>query len=379
MKKFNRNLSIVAIAVLATFQAHAEIRINGFANLTGGITSSDDELYGYDDRVSFGSQSLFAIQVSGDINDKMSATGQLVARGSDDYNTSFEWAYLTYQTSDNTSVSAGRLRMPLFRYSASLDVGYSYHWVVAPQSVYDVAFNNIDGIQADYSNYSGDLEYTLQVTAGTVENELTIGGASGDLEIENVISLTADVTYQNWKFRGVYATAKASFNLPDLEAPLGMLAQIAPELSDKLEVSDDSGVFYGLSVEYDSYDWFVAAELTSIEIDESFYPDETNYYVTAGLRTGKWTPFITYEKSDLNDGPKYLSKIGGYPSQFQTVLSELLVGIQEPAITEDTTLSIGVRYDLDINMALKADVVRFTNDINENEDTLLRFAVNYIF
>ena len=110
-------MSALALAVSST--ANAEIRINGFANLVGGITSSDDSLYGFDEDINFSEQSLFAIQVSGDINERMTATGQLVARGSDDYNADFEWAYLTYAATDNVSVSAGRLRMPLFKYSAS--------------------------------------------------------------------------------------------------------------------------------------------------------------------------------------------------------------------------------------------------------------------
>jgi hypothetical protein len=379
MKSLNKSLSIVAVAVLASFQAQADIRINGFANLTGGITSTDDTLYGYDDRVSFGSQSLFAIQVSGDISDKITATGQLVARGNDNYNASFEWAYITYQTSDNTSVSAGRMRMPLFRYSASLDVGYSYHWVVAPQSIYNVAFNNIEGVRLDYSGYTGDLEYTFQLTTGSIENEFSLGEADGNLTIDNVIALTGDFTYLNWKFRGVYATAKSTLDIPALDGPLSTLAQISPELSNKLSASDDTGIFYGLSIEYDAYDWFVAAEMTGIKIDDSFYQDESNFYVTAGIRTGKWTPFITYEKSDLNDGPKFLSDIGGFPAPFQPALTQLVVGIQTPAISEDSTLSAGVRYDLDTNTALKADIVKFTNDISEEEDTLLRFAVNYVF
>lgn len=379
MNKLNKNLSVIAVAVLATFQAQAEIRINGFANLTGGITSSDDSLYDYDDNVSFGAQSLFAIQVSGDINDKMTATGQLVARGNNDYSAEFEWAYITYQTSDNTSLSAGRLRLPLFRYSASLDVGYSYHWVVAPQSVYAVPFNNIDGARFDYSGYTGDLEYTFQVTGGNVESEFTLAGADAGLSVDNVIALTGDFAYNNWKFRGVYATGKVTFDIPALAPAFAQLGQLSASLSDQLQADADSGIFYGGSIEYDAFDWFVAAEYTGVEIEDSFYPDEVNYYVTAGIRTGKWTPFITYEKSDLNNGPKFLSGVSGLPAAFQPGATQLVVGIQQPAVAEDNTISVGVRYDLDTNVALKADVVKRTNDIDENEDTLLRFAVNYVF
>lgn len=379
MSKLNKNLSIVAIAILATFQAQADIRINGFANFTGGVTGSDDSLYDYNEDISFDAQSLFAVQVSGDINDRMTATGQLVARGSNDYSAEFEWAYITYQTSDNTSISAGRLRLPLFRYSASLDVGYSYHWVVAPQSVYAVPFNNIDGARFDYSGYTGDLEYTFQVTAGNIKNDFTLAGESADLAVDNVVAITGDFAYNNWKFRGVYATGKVTLDVPVLDPAFAALGQISASLSDKLSASEDSGIFYGGSIEYDVYDWFVAAEFTGVEIEESFYPDESNFYVTAGIRSGKWTPFITYEKSDLNNGPKFLSEISGFPAAFQPGVTQLLVGIQQPAVSEDNTVSVGFRYDLDTNVALKADVSKRSNDIVDDEDTLLRFAVNYVF
>ena len=82
--------TLIALACAATFTANAEVRINGFANLIAGVTSSEDTLYGYDDKISFSEESLFAIQISGDVNDKITATGQLVARGADDYDPDFE-------------------------------------------------------------------------------------------------------------------------------------------------------------------------------------------------------------------------------------------------------------------------------------------------
>ncbi|MDM7860476.1 topoisomerase IV [Alteromonas sp. ASW11-36] len=371
-------MSAVALAVSSGVQA--DVRINGFANLVGGITSSDDSLYGYDDNVSFSPESLFAIQVSGDINERMTATGQLVARGEDDYDVAFEWAYLTFQATDDTSISAGRLRMPLFRYSASLDVGYSYHWVVAPQSVYNVPFNNIDGVRVDFNGYSDDLEYTFQLTGGKVENDFTLAGQSARLQINNVIVGTAEFTYLNWKFRGVAARGDVTFDIPALEPAFAQLGQIDSGLQSLLEANDDSGLFYGASIEYDAFDWFVAAEFTGAEIEDSFYPDETNFYVTAGLRSGKWTPFITYEKSDLNDGPKFVDRIAGFPAPLQVPLTQLVIGIQQPAISENDTTSVGVRYDYDTNVALKVDVSKYSDDLDESQDaTLVRFAVNYVF
>jgi hypothetical protein len=90
MKKLMSNLSILAASMMVIGHADAEVRVNGFANLTAGISASGDTLYGFTDRISFSEQSLFAIQVSGDINEKMTATGQIVARGSEDFEAGFE-------------------------------------------------------------------------------------------------------------------------------------------------------------------------------------------------------------------------------------------------------------------------------------------------
>jgi hypothetical protein len=310
----------------------------------------------------------------------MTETGQLVSRGSDDYDVDFEWAYITFDATDSTSISAGRLRMPLFRYSASLDVGYSYHWVVAPSSVYDVPFNNIDGIRADYSGYSGDLEYVFQLTAGKIESDFTLGGQPAELEVNSVLVGTAEFTYLNWKLRAVGARGTTTFDIPALEPALAQLGQIDPGLQNLLAAEDDSGIFYGVRLEYDAFDWFIGAEFTGVEIEDSFYPDESNMYVTAGIRNGKWTPYISYEMSDLNDGFKFLDRVGGYPEPFQVPLTQLLVGIQQPAVSENDTASIGVRYDYDTNVAFKADVTKYSDDLDDTNDaTLVRFAVNYVF
>lgn len=373
-------LTLSAIALAISGQVQAEVRINGFANLVGGITSNDDALYGYTEDISFNEESLFAIQVSGDINDRMTATGQLVSRGADDYDVDFEWAYMTFEASDSTSISAGRLRMPIFRYSASLDVGYSYHWVIAPQSVYDVPYNNIDGIRIDYSGYSGDLEYLFQVTGGKIDSDFTLGGQPAELEVNNVLVGTAEFTYLNWKLRAVGARGNTTFDIPALEPALAQLGQIDPNLQALVAAEDDSGIFYGISIEYDAFDWFIAAELTGVEIEDSFYPDESNMYVTAGFRSGKWTPFVSHERADLNDGLKFLDRVSGYPEPFQVPLTQLLVGIQQSAVAENATTSLGVRYDYDTNVAFKADVTKYSDDLDDSNDaTLVRFAVNYVF
>ena len=106
-------LALLSLAGLFAAPTFAEIQINGFANLIGGMTLDDDEaVYGYDSDFTFNPASVFGLQVRGDVSDKLSATAQLVGRGSEDYDASFEWAYMTYALSSNSSISAGRVRLP---------------------------------------------------------------------------------------------------------------------------------------------------------------------------------------------------------------------------------------------------------------------------
>ena len=135
MKKLS--VAVAICCALATSNASAEVRINGFASIVGGKSlDSDQTLYGYDDDISFKNESVFALQLTADLQEKLSATAQIVARGENDFDADFEWAYLTYEISDELQISAGKMRAPFYRYSDFLDVGYTYRWVRPPQSVY---------------------------------------------------------------------------------------------------------------------------------------------------------------------------------------------------------------------------------------------------
>jgi hypothetical protein len=365
-------LSSIAFAI-ASSAAQSEVRINGFANFVGGITSSDTPIYGYDSDVNFANESVFAVQITGDVNDKVTATGQLVARGEDNYSASFEWAYLTYSASDNLSVSAGRFRLPLFIYSSSLDIGYSYNWVSAPQSVYDVPFQNLDGLRFDYSNYVDEFEYSIQLAVGTYENENEIYTNKGD----NTVVISGEGIYGILKMRAVYGRANSTLNVYDLESTFNQLQQVLPTaLYDNLEHNDDTGEFMGLGLEANAGSWFLASEVTSVEIEDSYSRKDLSYYVTAGLRFGKLTTSLTYEATESDDDFKFVDSISQMPAELQPSL----FGIQTVFDGDSEAQTLGIRYDYDTNIALKLDGTHYTDNLNsDNDANLVRFAVNYIF
>jgi hypothetical protein len=144
---------MVALLVSAA-GASAEINFRGFGSVVGGQAVSVDEgqkVLGYTDTVNFKQDSLMALQMDSDLGDGLSATMQLISRGKDDFDLNVEWAYLTYELTDELQVSAGRIRAPFYRYSDFLDVRYAYNWVTAPERVYAFDFPGYDGLSFLYN------------------------------------------------------------------------------------------------------------------------------------------------------------------------------------------------------------------------------------
>lgn len=111
MKNMKKSLLAASIMVAAA-SAQADVTINGFGNVVGGIASSDDVVLNFDDNIDFQNDSLFALQFSSDVSDKITATAQVLSRGEDDFDVAFEWAYLSYEVNNNWTVTAGRSRLP---------------------------------------------------------------------------------------------------------------------------------------------------------------------------------------------------------------------------------------------------------------------------
>jgi hypothetical protein len=369
--------TLLATALTAAFilPAHADLRINGFANLIGGVTGSEESLYGYDDKFNFSEESLFALQASSAINEKMSATVQILARGSDDYDPDFEWAYIAYRVTNRTTLSAGRFRIPLFKYSDSLDVGYSHQWVSVPQAVYDVPFNNIDGFRLDYADFVGDWEFKLGAAAGTFENDVSGGVITGD----STYMVNFEVSNDWLNLRAVYGSTEASFSQAQLNGIIGQVAQANAGFADFLAIDEDTATFVGAGFTIDRFSWFLAGEYTNIEIADSYTPTDEAMYVTAGFRAGKWTPSLTYSVFE-GDEVKGVEELAALGQPLQAALTPTVLGINAQFAQNYTVATATIRYDYAANVALKLEYSQYTDDLVESRDaSLVRFAINYVF
>ncbi|TMP34243.1 porin [Pseudoalteromonas rubra] len=295
------------VAALSSTALHAEVNISGFASITGGqvLSGSGVPQFGleptfladypivsaYKEDFSLSPESLIGLQVSGDLGEGLSVTGQIVARGANDYDAEFEWAYVSYDINDSWTLQAGKKRLPLFYYSDFYDVGYAYVWMRAPADNYTWQIFNYEGVNLLYSGSIGDWGVTANVYTGReddTENKLLseFFFQTPTREIwEDILGGVVQLSY-DWlelRFTHMRYTNKRFRNGE-------------PEMWNGSDSRD--GKFYGLAANADFGNVFILSEFNRLDLDG----DLDTYMISAGYRFDSITPYIMYSNFEQKDG-----------------------------------------------------------------------------
>mgnify|MGYP000571591917 FL=1 len=376
MKKLS--VAVAVCAVLASSYASAEVRINGFASIVGGKSlDSDQTLYGYDDDISFKNESKFALQLSADLQEKLTATAQIIARGEDDFDATFEWAYVTYEYSDELQFSAGKMRVPFYKYSDFLDVGYAYRWVRPPRSVYGIPFSTYEGLSVVYNNQLGDWDSTLQGFYGAFDGDIDVFGDSLPAELNNLGGINWSLSYEWFSARAAYIVADTSISSNDSDL-IGLVEVLntngLTSTANDLITDEDETTFVGIgfSIDYDNF--LFDAEYTQFEVEGSILAEQSQYYASAGYRIDDVIVHFTYEKNDDKHDSSRFNTLESIPLLNTTVNFAL-----ESMRAESNVYTIGARYDFHPSAAFKIDFSRFDDDITDTETDVVAVGVDLVF
>ena len=366
VKPFSALLSSALFMTTGAVNA-ADVNINGFLSVGGGQLSNDkieEGFAGYDDKTSFIPDGIIGIQLSSQINDKTSATAQLVSRGTADYDTEAAWAYITYQLTDDLSAKVGRIRTPLFYYSDFLEVGYAYNWIRPSPLVYRFDFgSSLDGVDLTKSFSIGNAEGSIQAYYGRLSGV--------DLEFTDTISVEGDTT----DFTGIALNlsngnlnGRLSYHQADFSSELTNPALVTVDPSFAIfNAEEESVTFYEAALVYDDGNWFAMGEWTSFETNLRYDLDDTAYLLSAGKRFNDVMVHATYAKQEEDSEPGRL-------------------------FTDDTerqTMALGIRYDYDAGTAFKFEIEQLDVDLGDQQNPLLpstddstvlySFAIDVVF
>lgn len=175
----------------------SRLDINGFA--TASLAKANEPVGGpeniSDNAWNSQSDNIMGLQLSFAMNEKASYTVQMVSKHSaDTHAVKTEWSYLSYQLNNKLRFRAGRIRIPYYMLSESVEVGYSYNWIRPPTEIYALSSNNAEMIDLTYEHSFGLFNTTSRVWFGRNEDVQALGpGLDMPFAAEDVLGLTFDV------------------------------------------------------------------------------------------------------------------------------------------------------------------------------------------
>lgn len=369
-------VAVLALPSVAVADDASMFKFSGFGTVGMTYSGESDADYhtGYNqmngpgatDKMTWDTDSKFGVQADAFlIPNKLTATVQVLAdqNGDKTFTPGLEWANLKWQIADNWYVRGGRVVAPTFMMSESRSVGYTQTTIRPPSLVYSsnpITF--VDGIDTGYQFGVGESLVNLQLTYGKYdEDTLTLGGGTTFSNKIDSLIFSTNVEYGDLnvrlglaKYEMEISSAIVTNYLNALDLLIANGIPDADVVKSRNNLKDSTANIAGLGFSYDPGDWMMQGEVTLFKTSAAQVRDMTSGYLLAGKRMGKWTPYgmISMTKTSTDDLPLMNPATAG-------PLAPVVIGINASSQgimtkVDQTTFTVGVRYDVYKNMALKA-------------------------
>lgn len=293
-------LSMVASVALADAISTS---VSGFGTIGGSFTSDGKYAYfhnsaeftGASNSFDVGLESRIGVQAVVSFDSQWSITAQEVAklRGSDNFDPGTEWLFAQYQPDSSLKLRVGRVVLPVFLVSDTINVGYAVPWFHAPNDVYFAEpYEYLDGGQALWQHSLGAFQLNLEATYGETKGTFALGAIQITTQSKSTLNAAISLSWRDLLVRYAETNLSTTGSLP-----------LSATETFNLSVHDH---FHCVGLQYDDGKALLMSEWS--KRDESNLPglnkplgDDTNWYVAAGWRFGKFTPLAMYSVFKVTD------------------------------------------------------------------------------
>jgi len=311
--------------------------------------------------------SILGLQANWQATKDIELVGQVVSRLHYDrsHNPEVMWAFAKWEPDPRVSLRAGRIGADFMMLADSRLVGYSYLTVRPSADFFGPLF---------FSHFDGaDVAATIPLSDGVMRGKLfggwtqeKSGGALGTWDTGGSLlrGLVLEYFTGPWHFRGNLASIRFASDMKTgfLSGPLlsiGTPATVAA--ADALRIKDTVTRFLSLGVVYDQGPLVVQGMLNKISNETQIVENSHAGYLLAGYRIGTVTPYagVSWWKTRADPHATGLPDLPPYAA-----LNQGYAGFFEAIHVDRTTYSLGMRWDLRNDMALKCqwDAVRANSD-----------------
>lgn len=300
--------------------------------------------------------SRLGVQLDVKFNKKWSAVVQVITEQRYDasYRPMVEWGNIKYQATPDLALRVGRIAIPIFLAADYRKVGYAYPWVRTPVEVYGgVPITNNDGADVVYRWRTGSVKHVTQAFFGRTHLDLT---DTTYLKASKIAGITHTAEYGATTLRASAFTSVLDTNI--LRFLFDDFRKFGPRgiaIAEKYDVIDKRMEGVAIGVNYDPGQWFIMAE-GGVSDGHSYLGKSRGVFVSSGYRTGEFTPYLTYSRTDALSPTKDPGlPTAGLPPALAYAAGALNYGLDLTLKTmaSQTSVSAGVRWDFHPNMALK--------------------------
>lgn len=354
-----------------------KVRFSGFA--TAGAVWGGSDILGFrrdipqegvfDEELSMGIDSLLGLQVDARINDQLGGAVQLVIKDrlDDSVENNVAWAFLRYRFDPEWTLRAGRIGLDVYLLSEYRNLGFSYLWVRPPVEFYaPVAFDSFDGMDLTWSIPMGEGQFRAKLFGGALHNDFFVNNPV-ELRLEPALGMALSWESDRWQLRMAAAHNQmddSQYYFPGLEQVAEALNASVPlwpdaaMLEDRLVVKGAEVNYYSIGAAYSSAPWQIQAEVSYLDSAIDIFPTLLSSYVSVGRQVGPVTLYTLLSDANLqNDrlvvpAPPYYPSLPAESAQLSQ-LAAVTQGLFDGAYIDQSTFSLGARWDVRYDMALK--------------------------
>lgn len=384
----SRTIIAAAIGCLAASGVLAQdasiFKLSGFGTLAATHFSRDDIDFaggpavqngaGRTRSTSFGTDSKAGLQLQATPLANLTFTVQALAKETprNDWNPSIDWANVKYSFNENVALRVGRIGHPFFMISDYRQVNYANLPLRPPIEIYSlVPLNSSDVVEGLFKLNAGPGQFNVQTGFGRIRSDTIPSSSARDhdkAKVRDLAYINAFYEVGPWNLRAGYTQGELSY---DALAPrvgifdvLSRFGATGARLRSDWEIKDVKSSFTGFGATYDQGNVVASAEYVMLRAGNAYNGSDA-WSLIGGYRIGKFTPYLAYASSRTANRIRVrgvataLAPLIPHPNPAVRagMAAALQGGIQQFAdasLTDQSTASIGVRWDVYKNLAIKA-------------------------
>lgn len=313
--------------------------------------------------------SVLGVQANWQLTPEVELVSQVVSRYQYDDSRTPEvmWAFAKWEPDPRLTLRAGRLGADFLMAADSRLVGYSYLPVRPSIDFFGpLFFSYFDGADASVTLPLGDGLVRAKAYAGHTREKGSSAGLIWDVSNSALGGLVLDYFAGHWQLRASTAQIQLSNDMPFGPLPGGLRAAGqalgmagAAAAADAIATGGTTSRFSSVGAVYDEGPLQIQGMLNTIRHESAAFQNSHAGYLLAGYRLGAITPFagLSWWKStpkNISTGLPNGAGLDALNTGFNMVLRD--------SGSEQTTYTLGMRWDLRPDIALKAqwDGVRGT-------------------